>query len=245
MRCLYPEPQDDVDPVVAYGVVGAHATGRPSVRLNMISSADGAAALAGRSGTLGGTADKNLFALLRSLADVILVGAGTMRAEGYGPARLGEASRTRRRAEGMALVPPIAVMTRSCRLAWEAPFFTDAESRPIVVTTSGSAAGDRERAATVADVVVAGEASVDLSGAMDALGARGHTNVLAEGGPVVAAELAGADLLDELCLTLAPLLTAGPAHRILDGRELAPPRSLGLEMVLEADGYLFLRYRRH
>src|SRR5438067_1424254 len=158
----------------------------------MIASVDGAASLQGRSGALGGQADKSLFAALRALADVILVGAGTMRAEGYGPARLDEGAQVRRRGWGLSPVPPIAVVTRACRLDWSSPFFTQAARRPLVVTAASASAGERCRAAEVADVVVAGETDVHLTAAVGALGERGYDNVLAEGGPRVAAQLATA-----------------------------------------------------
>jgi riboflavin biosynthesis pyrimidine reductase len=117
MRLLVPAP-DAIDLVGAYGRLGRVEPGRPGVRLKMIATVDGAAALHGRSGALGGPADKALFALLRSLADVILVGAGTVRAEGYGPVRLDEGARSRRSRWGLPAVPPIAVITRTCRLDW-------------------------------------------------------------------------------------------------------------------------------
>ena len=243
MRQLFPTA-GDVDPVDAYGRLAALGPGRPGVRLNMIVSVDGAASLQGRSGALGGPADKALFATLRSLADVVLVGAGTMRAEGYGPARLSDDARVRRRAWGLPPVPPIAVITRSCRLDWSARFFTEAQQRPLVVTVASAAAADRARAAEVADVIIAGDDDVDLARAISALAKRGHTNVLSEGGPGMAAQLAAAGLLDEVCLTVAPLLAAGEARRILDGAALAPPSALELGHVLQADGYLFLGYRR-
>ena len=243
MRQLFPTA-GDVDPADAYGRPVALGPSRPWVRLNMIASVDGAASLQGRSGALGGPADKAVFATLRSLADVVLVGAGTMRAEGYGPARLSDDARARRRDWGLAPVPPIAVITRSCRLDWSARFFTEAEQRPLVVTVASAAAADRAWAAEVADVVIAGDHDVDLARAVSALAKRGHTNVLSEGGPGVAAQLAAAGLLDEVCLTVAPLLAAGEARRILDGAALGPPSVLALGHVLEADGYLFLRYLR-
>ena len=242
MRALVPAP--GTDPVDAYGRLGRLDPRRPGVRLNMIASVDGAAAIDGRSGALGGPADKGLFAVLRSLADVILVGAATVRAEGYGPVRLDEGARSRRRRLGLPAVPPIAVITRACRFDWTSEFFTEAEQRPLVVTVASATATDRERAAQVADVIVAGDTEVDLGAAVNSLGARGHDNVLAEGGPVVAAELAAAGLLDELCLTVSPLLAGGDAHRILAGSALVPPLGLELGHVLEADGYLFLRYHR-
>jgi riboflavin biosynthesis pyrimidine reductase len=242
MRLLFPDP-GDVDPVDAYGRLSRVGT-RPRVRLNMIASVDGGASFKGRSGELGGPADKALFATLRSLGDVILVGAATMRTEGYGPVRLDETARARRRRWGLASVPPIAVLTRTCRLDWNSRFFTDAEQRPIVVTVSSAAGTDRYRAAEVADLIVAGEDRVDLAIAVSALGELGYDNVLAEGGPGIAAELATANLLDELCLTVSPLLVGGDARRILDGEPLEVPTRLRLCDVFEADGYLFLRYRR-
>jgi riboflavin biosynthesis pyrimidine reductase len=243
MRQLFPAA-GDVDPADAYARLAALGPSRPGVRLNMIVSVHGAASLQGRSGALGGPADKALFATLRSLADVVLVGAGTMRAEGYGPARLSDEAWARRRAWGLPPMPAIAVITRSCRLDWSARFFTEAEQRPLVVTVAAAAVADRARAAEVADVIIAGDDEVDLARAVSALVKRGHTNVLSEGGPGSDAQLAAAGLLDEVCLTVAPLLAAGEARRILDGAALAPPSVLELGHVLEADGYLFLRYRR-
>jgi riboflavin biosynthesis pyrimidine reductase len=242
MRQVFPEV-GDVDPVDAYGRL-TRAGDRPRLRLNMIATVDGSASLAGRSGALGGPADKDLFATLRGLADVILVGAATVRVEGYGPARLDGAARDRRQRWGLAPVPPVAVVTRACRLEWGSPFFTEAEQRPIVFTTSAAASADRAAAAAVADVIVAGDDGVDLSRALAALGGRGHDNVLAEGGPGIAAQLANAGVVNEVCLTVSPMLVAGDARRILDGAALDPPTGLQLTNVLTADGYLFLRYRR-
>ncbi len=144
----------------------------------------------------------------------------------------------------MTSVPPIVVVTRACRLDWNSPFFTDAEQRPIVMTVACAALDDRTRAAVVADVIVAGDSSVDLAHAVRELGARGNDNVLAEGGPGIAAQLAEADLLDELCLTISPLLAGGDAKRILDGGPLQPPARFELCHVLTDDGFLFLRYFR-
>ncbi len=163
------------------------ARGRPAVRLNMIASVDGATTLAGVSGGLGGPADHALFAVLRSLADVVLVAAGTVRAEGYGPSST-----------------PIAVVSRSLRLDWDARFFTAPLARPILVTVAQAPPDQLARAAEVADVVIAGDRDVDLTTAMAALGDRGWRAVLAEGGPTLNGQLAAAGLLDELCLSLSP-----------------------------------------
>ena len=226
MRQLFPEPADPADLHAVYGDLPA-AAGRPSVRLNMIASIDGATVTAaGVSGGLGGAGDKAVFGVLRSLADVVLVAAGTVRAERYGPSAV-----------------PVAVVSGSCDLDWESPFFTAAQARPIVVTVSAAPADLRARAATVADVVIAGEARVDLARAVAALGERGAVTVLAEGGPSLNGQLAAAGLLDEVCLTVAPTLVGGDSRRILSGT--APPLPLGLTLrsVCEEDGYLFLRLR--
>ena len=226
MRQLFPVWLDSVEPLDVYRdlpVVG----GRPAVRLNMISSVDGATAVDGRSGGLGGPADRKVFAALRSLADVVLVAAGTVRAENYGPAKV-----------------PIAVVSGSLRLDWDTPFFTAAFHRPLVVTSGRAPAEAVKQAEAVADVLVAGDAEVDLVTAVAQLGERGFTHVLAEGGPTFNGALAAAGLLDELCLTIAGVLASGDAKRILAGRPpLQPPPDLTLRSLCEEDGYLFLRYR--
>jgi riboflavin biosynthesis pyrimidine reductase len=227
VRQLHPAHLDPVDPLDVYGdPPRAGPGGRPGVRLNMIASVDGATALAGVSGGLSGAADHALFVALRSLADVVLVAAGTVRAEGYRPSRV-----------------PVAVVSRSCRLDWEAPFFTAPIARPIVVTVAGAPAAALARAAEVAEVIVAGEGDVDLAVALAALGDRGHRAVLAEGGPILNAQLAAAGLLDELCLTLSPRLVGGDAKRILDGAATPGAPALELCSVCDQDEFLFLRYR--
>ncbi len=244
MRQLFPDPLEDVDPLTTYGRLARHPSGRPAVRVNMIASIDGASSAGGLSGALGGPADRALFATLRSLADVILVGAATARAEHYGPARVSQPGRARRRQLGISEVPAIAVVTRSCLLDWASPLFSDAEQRPIVVTVASAAQDDRARAAAVADVVLAGDHDVDMDRALAVLGERGADNVLMEGGPSLIGQLAKADLVDELCVTLSPTLLSGDARRILTGGSIDPPARLDLATVLYDAGFLFLRYHR-
>jgi riboflavin biosynthesis pyrimidine reductase len=225
LRQLFPEPSEAVDPLDVYRDLPV-VEGRPSVRLNMIAGVDGATAVDGLSGGLGGSADRRVFAALRSLADVVLVAAGTVRAETYGPAKV-----------------PIAVVSGSLSLDWTTPFFTAAVHRPIIVTSKQAPAAVLEQAAAVADVLIAGDTEVDLTAAVQALGERGFRNVLAEGGPSLNGALAAASLLDELCLSLAPRLVSGNAKRIVAGPALVPPPELTLRTACEEDGYLFLRYR--
>jgi 5-amino-6-(5-phosphoribosylamino)uracil reductase len=121
--------------------------------------------------------------------------------------------------------------------------FTDPIARPIVVTVGNAPADNVERARKVADVIVAGERDVDLTRAVCALGDRGAARVLAEGGPTLNGHLAGADLLDEVCLTLAPTIVSGGSKRMVTGPDLPAPIAMHLRSLCEADGMLFLRYR--
>jgi riboflavin biosynthesis pyrimidine reductase len=226
VRRLLPALLDPVDPEAVYADL-PRAPGRPGVRMNMVASVDGATALEGRSGGLAGRADRRLFAMLRSLADVVLVGAGTIRAEGYGASDR----------------PRLAVVTGSCDLDWDARLFAEARVRPIVVTAAGAPDKRRARAAEVADVIVAGAEAVDLRAALAEIGRTGARAVLAEGGPTLNGALAAAGLVDELCLTLSPLLVGGDARRLLAGPALSPPSAMRLASACEEDGFLFLRYR--
>jgi riboflavin biosynthesis pyrimidine reductase len=242
MRRLLPSPADDVDLVEAYTPTGNSTGGRfPWVRVNMVSSLDGAISVRGRSGALGGPPDRRLFMVLRSLADVIVVGAGTMRAEGYGPARLDDELRAGRQARGQPPEPPIAVITRSCHFDWQSPFFTEATARPIVFTVDDAVEGPGSRGAEVAEIVTVGETEVDLRRALTALGERGMRHALVEGGPGLNAQLAHARLLDELCLTLSPRVVAGDGPRVLAGPELPQPLEPRVIQLLEDEGFLFLR----
>ncbi|HVA60419.1 MAG TPA: pyrimidine reductase family protein [Mycobacteriales bacterium] len=236
MRRLYPEPADPVDLAEMYAV-----SGERHVRANMVATVDGAISVDGRSGGVSGPADHELFLLLRGLADVILVGAGTVTAESYGPARPTAAIREQRRARGLAEVPPVAVVTSRLSLDLGLRFFTEAVVRPLVLTTARAPAGRRSAAAELADVVVVGDDSVDLPGALAELADRGLGRVLCEGGPTLLAQLVAAGVLDELCLTISPLLVGGDAPRILKGGPVGP-RPARLIHLLEADGELFARY---
>ena len=242
MRMIFPDARDPVDAAEVYADI-PRARGRPSVRLNMIVSVDGGTSWGGVSGGLGGPADKALFGVLRSLTDMVLVASGTMRAEHYGPAVLPEAVQAARRARGQTEVPAIAVVSASCDFDFDAPFFTGAVERPVILTAGSSASDDRARAAEVADVLIVGDDLVDLRAALDELGKRGARTVLAEGGPTLNGELARAGLLDELCVTLAPLLASGDAKRIIAGSMLDKLEALRIRSICEQDGYLFLRYR--
>jgi riboflavin biosynthesis pyrimidine reductase len=198
-----------------YAYPAGEALHRPWLRANMVVSVDGAASLAGRSGGLSGPADRLLFSVLRSLADVILVGAATARAERYRPAAERAIWPVLR--AGRAPTPPIAVVTRELSLDPDSPLIALAPvgSRTIVLTTA--AAPDHRRAAVArhADVVVVGQDSLTPAAVIGALAERGYRRVLTEGGPNLLGQFTAAGLLDDLCLTISPLLEGGWAGRIL------------------------------
>jgi riboflavin biosynthesis pyrimidine reductase len=207
----------------------------PYVRVNFVSSADGSVSVDGRSGGLGGEGDRRVFGLLRRLAEVVLVGAGTVRAEDYRGAR--------RPTEGRDLPPPIAVVTGSADLDPGSRLFTDTKVAPIVLTLESAPAQRRARLAEAgAEVAVLDRLTPDAL--LAELGARGLHRVLCEGGPGLFGELIAADAVDELCLSLSPLLAGGDAGRIARGPAGTPPRPMSLVGVTHEDGTLFLRYRR-
>ncbi|MEU9792257.1 pyrimidine reductase family protein [Streptomyces sparsogenes] len=223
--------------------------GRPAgvwLRANMVSSLDGAAHHEGRSQPLSSAADMRIFGVLRGLADAVVVGAETVRREGYRPARAREPFAARRAAEGRPPVPAIAVISASMDLDFSLPLFTE-PLVPTVVLTGAQAPAERLAAARAAgaEVVLAGEGTrVDPARVVAALAERGLTRLLTEGGPKLLGQFAAAGVLDELCLSLAPLLTAGDAARIVNGPGLVEPERFTLASVLEDAGFLFTRYRR-
>lgn len=211
------------------------------VRVNMILSIDGAAAFHGLAGPLSNPCDQNLLLALRGYADVVLVGAGTARAERYGPVRLTEAQLCERRERwGITDIPAVAVVTRSGRVP--ASLFAEPTQRPLLVTTT-EVARTRPDLRERADLLLAGDTEVDLSAAVDRLRARGFRRVLCEGGPTLLDELISAGLVDEMCLTLSPHLAAArPVVR--PGVPLADPARLSLHHAFVIDDYAYLRYGR-
>ena len=213
------------------------------VTAHMVAGIDGCAAVQGRVGALSTAPDKALFADMRTLADVVLVGARTVREEGYGPIRLSEERSAGRLARGLPAAPPLAVVSRSLDLDWDARAFAGAaeDSRTIVVTCAAAPPDRLARAGEVADVLVAGEDSVDPAELMDQLAARGLTTVLCEGGPSWLGELVVAGHVDELCLTISPMMGGDPLPVAVfpPGAELT---GFSLRHVLREDDTLFLRY---
>lgn len=241
LRRIHPSPVEQVTAADAY----ARPRGSSRhVSVNMVSSVDGAATLEGRVGTLTGPADQELLWVLRSLCDVLLVGAATVRAEGYGPVPTLPELQERRRELGQAPAPRLAVLSRALDLDLASPAFAGALARPIILTTELADADQVAAARGVADVVIAGERSVDLRTALDLLAGADLPRILSEGGPRVLSELFAADLVDELCLAISPMVVAGAEPRITSGPSLPAPVPVALEAAYERDGFLFTRYVR-
>jgi len=213
---------------------------QPTLRVNFIASLDGAVTVDGLSGGLQGPGDKEIFDSLRMVCDALIVAAGTVRAENYDALRLTAEARAWRRAHGLAEFPLMVIVSRSLDFDLGQLVFADAPIRPVVVTTTRAPA---ERVAAVADVIAAGDDEVDLPAAVAELHAQGATQLLCEGGPRLFGTLIAADLVDELCLSVSPLLVGGGAGRITAGVP-AVPRRMALRHVLSVEDMLFLRYAR-
>lgn len=228
------------------GAGSAGGAGAPWLRANMVSTLDGAAQHDGRSQGISSAADMRIFGVLRGLADVVIAGAETVRQEGYRPARARADFAALREAAGQGPAPAIAVVTASLDLDFSLPLFTS-PLVPTLVLTGAAAAPDRVAAAEKAgaEVVIAGDgAGVDPLRLVRALADRGMTRLLAEGGPRLLGQMVAAGVLDELCLTLSPTLTAGEAQRIAGGPSVPVPTRFELASLLEEAGFLFARYRR-
>lgn len=249
MRMLIPDVQGALSPAGLADVFDWPAPERPWVRAVMVATADGSAnSPKGQSAGISSPSDRLLFATVRGLADVILVGAQTVRTEGYGQPKARPELSHRRHEAGQAERPRIAVITRGGELNLAGRLFTEPGTRPIVLAPGTLPADRRAALEPVAELVLLGTHAVPLVDAVAALAERGLTRIVCEGGPRLLAELAAADLLDELCLTVTPLLAGGSfadqhAPRILSGTVLADaPRGMRLDTVLESDGTLFLKY---
>ncbi|HEX2498047.1 MAG TPA: dihydrofolate reductase family protein [Actinomycetes bacterium] len=265
MRSLLPaDAGSDVDLETAYRYP-ALRPGAHWLRANMVSSVDGAAVdERGGSRALSGPADRRVLSALRRIADVIVVGAGTVRADpaAYRPVRSSPEVRQRRLAAGQAEAPLIAIVTASLDLDLTGEPFR--AGRPLLVTAAGGPPDRVAPARRVADVAIAGAGPMpDPAAMVQELVGRGLPRILCEGGPRLLGAIAAAGLLDELCLTVSPTL-AGPDERsrILTGAGsgsaatrpggipsgagagTAAAQPMQLAHVLEDGGYLFARYLR-
>ncbi|OBK27903.1 hypothetical protein A5634_21315 [Mycobacterium asiaticum] len=226
-----------------YGYPGDHTT---YVRANFITSLDGGATVNGLSGALAGPGDRAVFVVLRELADVVVVGAGTVRSEGYSGAHLSVAQRQNRQARSQNEIPPLAIVTKTGRLDRDLAVFTRTEVPPLVLTCTAVAEETRRQlAGLVAEVIdCSGDdpGEVDPAAIVSNLAQRGLHSVLTEGGPTLLGAFIEADLLDELCLTIAPFVVGGLAHRIAAGPGQLQTRMRCAHVLTDDAGYLYTRY---
>lgn len=208
---------------------------------NMVSSVDGATAVKGGSSALNDPDDKHLFHVLRTVADVILVGAGTVRAENYRPVSLDEERRAFRQARDRAAAPLLAIVSGRFDLDPEARVFSDPEYRPMVITSTEASPGKMALIGDAAEVVILPEITPEMI--VGHLGAA--SIILCEGGPTLNGQFAASGLVDEMNLTIAPAVVAGSSHRVAFGEPLDPPMDMRLDRVLRGDHSLFLRYLRN
>lgn len=212
---------------------------------HMVAGLDGTASVGGRVGALSTTPDQALFRRMRQIADIVLVGAETVRREGYGPVRLTDEAQAQRRRDGRSPTPPLAVVSRTLAFDWTSRVFVDApdHARTHLITCAAADPGLRAEAEQFAEVIVAGDDRVDPAAAMRALAALGHRVVLCEGGPTWLGELVAADRLDELCLSISPIMGGDllPVSVTPPGAGLAEFDLVG---AMVEDHTVFLRYER-
>ncbi|KOV68217.1 diaminohydroxyphosphoribosylaminopyrimidine reductase [Streptomyces sp. AS58] len=254
MRRLFPvtaETDDREWSLAELAAAYAHPEPRPGesgawLRGNMVTTLDGAAQHQGRSQPISNATDMRIFGTLRALADVVVVGAETVRQEGYRPARARAGFEDLRAAAGQPPAPAIAVVSARLDLDFALPLFTSPLT-PTLILTGAAAPADRIAAAEKAGarVLIAGDGvGVEPARAVRALAELGHTRLLTEGGPRLLGQFVAAGVLDELCLTISPMLAAGDAQRITGGPSVAVPQRLALVSLLEEDGFLFARHGR-
>lgn len=207
---------------------------------NFVSTVDGAAVVDGGSTAMNDEDDQAMFGAMRAVPDFIVVGAGTVRAENYHPVELDERRREARLEMGLEEVPHLVVVTRSLDLDPNARVFGNPERRVTILTVQ-DAPGDRFAALSeVADVVrLSGTAPADIIHYM-----RLARVVLCEGGPSLWGQFVASGLVDEMALTISPMLVSGDATRLARGPQADPPLEMRLHSVAHGDRVLFLRYLR-
>jgi len=248
MRQLIPRHVEMAEPLEIYPLATRTAPiGRPWVMLNMIASIDGATAIDGLSGGLGGAGDRSVFGAIRASCDWILVAAGTARTERYRIPRPTRAARDTRLATGRSPAPRLAVVSGSLDLEPDLPMLAEREQgeEPVVVITGSTAPPGRvAELSKRAEVVTLGDPRPTPEATLSALHDMGAGVVLVEGGPGYNAQFAVAGLIDELCVSVAPRVVGGDSRRMVAGGPPVDDLGFVLDHLLEDDGMLFARYLR-
>lgn len=248
MDQIFPTPIPQIDPttVLRDSMMSRRNLDRqrPWVFANMIMSADGAFARAGRSGGLGGPADKAMFHTLRAMADAILVGAGTARAERYRRPSSDEETTRARQERGQEAAPRLALISRSGHVPEDQPFLDGHGPDPLVFLPASNLAqldSETNGRRNGVEYRAAGDTEVDLGDVLGQLSDESVGLVLCEGGPQLLGDLAAGGLLDQIFITVSPQFVAGD-HTGLLGSRPELEADLTLEGVIEADSYLLLNY---
>ncbi len=224
---LWPDPGNDID--IAARLAGDNRPkpeGRPWVTMIMIASLDGRISIDGVSGPLGAPSDQKRFSATRKLADTILVGATTVRVEDYRPARA-----------------RIAVITGSLSPDPSARLFFGPGPTPLLFTTTQAAESRGGNFVGIAEVCDLGD-SIDCRQVLADLDGRGDRHVVLEGGPSLNAQFLEHDLVDEILLSVSPIVVGGDGPTIASGPSLGPDHRFALDRVGVGDGIVFLRYLR-
>jgi len=240
IRRLLPSPADIEFPEQLEAFYGLPPVRH--LRADFVVSLDGAAEIEGRSGPLGAPADREAFMAMRAVADAVMVGAGTVRAEHYGTVKLPVEVQDRREKRGQNRLPPLVLVSRRGLLDTGAKCFTQGE-RPILLTTA-KALDEHPELREAADALDCGADEVDLGFALDHLANRGLQRVLCEGGPTLLNSLIAAGLVDEMCVTISPLIAGPQRLHLSGGHPFDHPVRFRLEGLLEGDGMLLGRYTR-
>lgn len=243
---------DSLSPVVRRDIAVASAVAtetrdggsRPWITMVMISSIDGAVEIDGRSGGLGGPADLEMFRAMRGIADVILVGGGTARSENYGPIRIRPDSGALRVERGQSERPALAIVSGSLSFDPTARLFEDENFVPLILTTTAAAERAPAWLHDRADLLVAGDERVEPTAIVDHLDRLGFGTVILEGGPTLNGDFAAADLIDEMQLSISPLMVGGGGGRIVGGQAPQVPLRFRPRRIFTGDGLLFVSYVR-
>ena len=206
----------------------------------MVTTADGRATLGGRTQGISSETDRELFHTLRTQVDAVMVGPATIALERYGPVARRPEVRRRRAELGLAEVPLAVTASRSLELPVDAPLFQDPEARVLVLTNS-----DREPPPCPAQLIVERipGPELDLVEGVERLRrTHGVRALLHEGGPTLLAAMLALGLVDELFLSVSPMLVGGGEPSVVEGTAFEAPRRLELRSVLMHESFLFLRY---